>query len=159
MKELQLTRGLIAKVDDEDFPAVLALGRWQARKCGREIYASTDVNKRTILLHRFVMKVDGSAAAFLLRVDHINFDTLDCQKQNLRILSTSENALNRKGLQPNNISGVNGVYWNSQKRKWHAEIRIETKKIHLGFFDSLEAAKEARQRKEKELWDTISQRR
>lgn len=57
---------------------------------------------------------------------------------------------NRK-KQTNNTSGCTGVYWNGRRKKWSAEIRIESKKKYLGSFDNLEDAIKARKEAEMQV--------
>ena len=75
------------------------------------------------------------------QIDHINGNTFDNRIENLRECSASENQRNRK-RNKSNTSGVKGVNWCKQKRKWRARINVDGKEIHVGFFDSLEQARE-----------------
>lgn len=54
-------------------------------------------------------------------------------------------------MQTNNTSGHTGVYWNGRRKKWSAEIRIEGKKRHLGSFENVEDAINARQEAEERI--------
>jgi len=72
-------------------------------------------------------------------IDHINSDGLDNRLINLRNVDHLENGKNQK-MKSNNISGVTGVSWNKKRSKWHANIGIKKRKIHIGyFFDKFEA--------------------
>lgn len=75
-------------------------------------------------------------------VDHINNNGLDNRKINLRFVSKKENGQNRTKAQSNSKSGVLGVNWNKHHGKWEAGIRIDGKRINLGYFSSLDEAKE-----------------
>lgn len=66
-------------------------------------------------------------------IDHINHNGLDNRWINLREIKKSENLKNAK-LYKNNKSGLPGVRWCIQKRKWQANIGINNKDIHLGFY-------------------------
>lgn len=55
----------------------------------------------------------------------------------------------------NNKSGVTGVYWDKRRRKWAASIKVKRKSHHLGYFDSLEDAAEARRQGEIDYFDPI----
>ncbi|USK58148.1 HNH endonuclease [Peribacillus asahii] len=72
-------------------------------------------------------------------VDHINRDTLDNRRANLRVVTHKENALNRK-VQKNNSSGVTNVRIHGLSNKWQAYIRIDNKFISLGLFADKEVA-------------------
>lgn len=148
MKLVQLTRGMFAKIDDEDFDRVMTQGRWQAVAGLHTWYAATSFKipgtrkNRKVLLHRFLMNcIEGDGK----RVDHKNEDGLDCQKDNLQISSASLNAFNRKYLLANNNSGVDGVYWNKQKMRWVGEIIWQKRKIYCGSDVDIEIVKELRE--------------
>lgn len=64
-------------------------------------------------------------------VDHINRDTLDNRKCNLRIVDKSLNAVNA-GIRSNNTSSVTGVSWNKNANSWRAYINYQGKRIELG---------------------------
>ena len=78
-----------------------------------------------------------------LVVDHINHDSLDNRKENLRICTIAQNNMNRPGPQKNCKSGVRGVIWEKRWKRWQATIRVNRKQIYLGIFKELEAAKSA----------------
>ena len=77
-----------------------------------------------------------------LEVDHINGDTLDNRKTNLRLATHKQNSCNRR-TQKNNKAGARGVCWAKEQRKWKSFIRNNGKRMHLGYFDNLEDAKMA----------------
>lgn len=95
-------------------------------------------------VHRIIMNVTNPK----ITIDHINGNPLDNRKVNLRICTQSNNCKN-KSINSNNTSGVIGVYFNKKVQKWVAEIKVNYKKIHLGYFESLNDASKAR--KEAEL--------
>ena len=66
---------------------------------------------------------------------------------NLRDVSSSENGKNQS-IPKRNKSGIIGVRWHAQKCKWHAQIGVDMKKIHLGYFTCIEDAAEARKEAE-----------
>jgi hypothetical protein len=155
VQKIKLNHDLYALVDDEDYERVEAFGNWRTVRRGNHFYACHEKrigprwrNQRIMtLLHRFVLNVTDSKVV----VDHINGDGLDCQKVNLVAGDRSLNGLNRVFLASNNTSGVTGVYWSTQKEKWHAEIHLSTGKIHVGFFDNIEDAQTARKERLKQL--------
>jgi len=73
------------------------------------------------------------------QLDHINGDKDDNRIENLRVANDSQNQAN-VGLSRRNKSGVKGVSWNARRKKWTAEIRVNTKGKHLGYFDRIEDA-------------------
>lgn len=107
--------------------------------------ASSNINgvKCNIMMHRLIMGVIDKNDY----IDHINHDKFDNRKSNLRIVSNSQNQMN-KGIVGNNTSGHRGVSFNQKTQKWFAYICKNNKHIHLGCFDKIEDA--IRKRKEAE---------
>lgn len=70
-------------------------------------------------------------------VDHVNGDTLDERRTNLRIASVHENTCNQK-LRKDSSSGYKGVHYIQRRRKYEATIQSNHKKYHLGYFDNPE---------------------
>lgn len=98
--------------------------------------------RRCIRLHRWIMNCPKH-----LEVDHINHNTLDNRKCNLRKVTTRGNQLNKR----NNTSGCPGVRWHSQGKKWNARITIKGKEKSLGMFNTFEEAVKARYEALKEV--------
>lgn len=88
-------------------------------------------------------------------VDHINSNTSDNRKNNLRAATKSQNGMNRH-LQSNNTSGVTGVYWHKQINKWVAYIMINRRYIYLGSFSSFEDAVKTRKEAEEKYFGEYS---
>ena len=79
-------------------------------------------------------------------IDHINKRGLDNRRENLRVVDSVQNALNRKKQKTYNKSQTSskykGVGWRKSHTKWVSYITINYKQISLGYFDSeIEAAK------------------
>jgi hypothetical protein len=72
-------------------------------------------------------------------IDHKNGNRLDNRWGNLRLANNGENICNSK-LRKDNRSGVKGVTWDSEAKKWRAVISINKRSIRLGRFASLEQA-------------------
>jgi hypothetical protein len=62
------------------------------------------------------------------------------------------NAKRFKSIQRNNTSGVRGVYFNKNHKKWEARINDGKKRVRLGSFATIDEARDARIRAERELW-------
>lgn len=138
-KELKLSKGYVTIVDD-DAPAGIVGAKWCALENGwGKVYAmrtaSAGGKTQTLLLHRVV--AGASAGQY---VDHINGDSLDNRRENLRVCTNSQNAMNR-GKQVNNRSGFKGVSWNKKAGCWQAWIQVRGKRMWLGdFADKRDAA-------------------
>lgn len=90
-----------------------------------------------IFLHRLIMNFPDNM------VDHIDRNKINNRRHNLRVTDRIGNSRN-KGIQSNNTSGVVGVHWHKQNKKWYAHIVINKKEIFLGLFTDLAEAKAVR---------------
>jgi len=83
-------------------------------------------------------------ASYAEEVDHINGNTLDNRRENLRVTSKAQNMQNRQGANRNNLScGVRGVTWDKQSKKWATQVNLNQRKHHLGRYDTVEEAEAA----------------
>lgn len=98
-----------------------------------------DGEPTTTVLHRRVMQMDGLSP--LLLVDHINGDTLDNRRVNLRVVTTTRSAWNTRG-QRRNKSGYKGVSRDKNGR-FRATISTAGKQRYLGCFATAEEAARA----------------
>lgn len=76
------------------------------------------------------------------QIDHIDCAPGNNAFANLRLALNAQNSRNKR-LSKSNMSGVKGVYWAKDKRKWGAAIRVNYKRIHLGFFERIDDAEAA----------------
>jgi len=83
-----------------------------------------------------------------LQIDHINNDSTDNRLVNLRLVTGSENVKNKRKYK-NNKSGHTGVL--QRGNRWVATITCNRKKIHIGMYDTIDEAVEARLEKQKEF--------
>lgn len=135
MKRIPLTKGYEALVDDADYETLLR-HRWSATvsKPGY-VYAVTRIEGKSVRMHRLLM---GAGAREV--VDHVNHNTLDNRRSNLRIVSQRQNTYNARP-QRGSASKYKGVHASTDK--WVARIKdpASGKCLHLGRFDSeIEAA-------------------
>ena len=91
-------------------------------------------------MHREIMKCEED-----LEIDHENHQTLDNRKQNLRKATTLQNIRNQK-LRTTNTSGFMGVV--KRKNRWIAQLSGH----HVGVFDTIEEAREARDKAAKKIY-------
>lgn len=89
-------------------------------------------------MHRFLLKTPKG-----LETDHINRDKLDNRRSNLRIVSRTQNSINRD-MPPNNTSGYKGVTWYKRDRYWQAQIKTKGRNIILYRGRSIRKAVRAR---------------
>ena len=139
MKEIELTRGKVALVDDENFE-YLNQWKWMARESGNNYYAVRGVRKnrklQNIAMHRIIMNTSNE-----LQVDHIDHNGLNNQKVNLRNCTRQQNMMN-KALTKRNKTKFKGVSTSMRNGqiKISADIKAEGRTIYLGRFKTLESA-------------------
>ncbi len=135
MREIMITNGKVALVDDEDYERVVER-KWYAAFRKRRWYVHATSNPR-ISLHGFILGEDRDR-----QIDHINLDGLDNRRSNLRFCTTSQNCANQSKYRGAYSSSFKGVSLRLPENKWRAIIRFEGKLISLGSFDDeREAAK------------------
>lgn len=98
---------------------------------------------KCVLAHRIAFAIHHGKHPLV--TDHINGDRSDNRAANLRSVTMVENAKNA-ALNSTNTTGLCGVYRAQATGRWYAQIRINGVKTHLGYFDSSELAREARER-------------
>ena len=148
MKEISLGRDMFALVDDADYPE-LSKHKWYALKHRTgKFYAVAFVERKSVLMHRQILGVTDRK----IKVDHKNGNPLDNQRSNIRTCTNSENMMNR-GAAAHNKSGFKGVLKKGDKRKkpYKAQIAVNGKVIHLGYFTTPKEAAHAYNEKAKEL--------
>jgi hypothetical protein len=143
-REIPLTQGKVALVDEADFEWV-SQWKWHARYCPnrKSFYAArADRSKGkyiNVVLHRELM---GLPYGDKRQADHINHDTLNNQRSNLRVCTAAQNAQNRR-IRLDGKSGYKGVSFDKQSGKWKASIRLNGALRNLGRFDSPNKAHDA----------------
>lgn len=114
------------------------------------VIGNNNMTRKLVRFHRLILPVTEKE-----QVDHIKHKTNDNRKSQLRIVTNAQNSMNRV-KQPNNTSGVTGVYWDSNKQRWCAEIIINQKKIYLGVYSNFDDAVNARKKAEKKYFGEYS---
>lgn len=106
----------------------------------RDGYFEIRIDKIINLSHRLAwLYVYGE---FVDCIDHKNLDRADNRISNLRNSTMSQNVANAK-IRSNNTSGMKGVSWNKNRRKWRAYISFNNKRIELGMFNLKDDAAKA----------------
>ncbi len=129
MKEIQLTQGQVALVDDADYEW---LNQWKWFVCWnhhvRSFYAVRNIRlpsgqRTTLKMHRLLLGLERGDPR---QCDHINHQTLDNQRGNLRIVTNQENHFN---------AHAKGYYWNKKMQKYKVQIGLNGDQKYLGYFD------------------------
>lgn len=144
MKEILLTQGKVALVDDRDYGYLMAW-KWRASKqkngdfyAKRRARVKPGEKQSSIYMHRVIL-----AAPKDMLVDHRNTNTLDNRRKNLRLCSKSENAHNC-GVRSDNTSGHRGICWHKRAKKWMVRLKSDNVDKYLGVFADLQDAINAR---------------
>ena len=138
MKEIQLTQGKVAIVDDEDYPELLKY-KWCAYKGGNTFYAAR-ASPRDPITHKSSLILMHAVIAGTpkgMETDHINGNGLDNRRENLRVATRRENMQN---WHPPKTSRFPGVNWDKGAQKWRAQIEVNGKNHHLGLYSDEDAA-------------------
>jgi hypothetical protein len=149
------------QVDEEDYESC-SHHKWFYTKShgGKTWYVTRNVgtapNMRTVYLHRYLMGLKENNNGFI--VDHVDGDTLNNQKLNLRICTKSENNRNRV-KRKDCTSGFKGVFYikdrsgrKNLKKRWFSSITFEKKKYYLGTHLTKEGAAKAYDRAAKKYY-------
>jgi len=131
LREIPLTRGLVAMVDADDFDW-LNQWKWCAGKGARgQFYAVNRDGGKTTLMHRFILSAKPGEI-----VDHEDRDSLNNTRKNIRIATQAKNCLN-SSKRKNSKSRFKGV--SAKRNKWEARFRD----VRLGVYQTEEDAAHA----------------
>jgi len=154
-RTLSVSGGRTARVNPEDH-AHLSQWKWSSVAQNKELHTYRAMRKYQEAgksVTRYMHQEVGARMGYPLGTlfDHIDRDPLNNERENLRVVSQSENLHNR-GPQVNNTGGVKGVW--ARNDHYYAEIVVNGIKYRLGKYESLEEAKAVRDAAEKELvWE------
>lgn len=131
MKEIPLTKGKAAIVDDDDFESISRL-KWHCDKNNYAVRRSRrGTGRETTRMARLIMKAPRE-----VEVDHVDGNPLNNQKSNLRLCSHMENCHNQRNYRKRKSSRYKGVDFNKALGKWQARIGVNQQQLYLGVFDS-----------------------
>ena len=135
MNEIKLTQGKVTLVDDEDFGS-LNSHKWYfgGGYVVRNVRDSDGTRSKWPMHWEVIGKPQKGK-----ETDHINCNKLDNRKENLRIVTRSQNRMN-VGKYKNNTSGFKGVSMVKDSGKWQAHILVRGKNMKLGYFLTKELA-------------------
>lgn len=139
MKEIELTQGYVAIVDDKDFE-YLSQWKWCVNSPvfpSTNRYAIRNVKgKKQILMHRFIIEAKEDDY-----VCHIDKNTLNNTRENLQLYTASQRRQYSK-IRKDSTTKYRGVYKNKKKGRYYAVTYFEGKsKSYGGFKTAYEAAK------------------
>ena len=150
MREIPLTQGKVAVIDDDDF-VFLSTHRWHADRRRNTFYAQREVvlsdGRRTEeYMHRVVLSRKlGRALLPGECSDHVNGNGLDNCRRNLRSATKAQNGMNCRRHSNNRSSRYVGISWDKNREKWQAYVQASGKKISLGRHTSELVAVQARE--------------
>ncbi len=141
-RRIALTQGKYAIVDPDDYYR-LNQYKWSASRVGRKFYAvrtgpaRNGKRGKSYRMHREVANIPEG-----LECDHINANSLDNRKANLRPATRRQNCWNSSKRRPKSLSKYKGVSFSKRGRPWKAMLTVNGKWIYLGSFNSeIQAAK------------------
>jgi hypothetical protein len=141
MKTIELTQGQSAAVDDADYGA-LSEHLWHAKKRGGKWYAVRNVKVdgrwTKLAMHRVVAGTPQG-----METDHVDGDSLNNTRANLRIVNHVQNLWNLSAKKSGCTSRFRGVHWSATKGRWLSRISVNGKRLFVGLFDCEIAAAEA----------------
>ena len=107
--------------------------------------------KYTKRVHKLVLPTFEANPENKKCIDHIDNNKLNNELFNLRFATSQENNQN-SSICNRNTSGTKGVTFKKSNNKWVAYIGINSKDIHIGYYNNIEDAINARREKSKELF-------
>lgn len=117
--KVEITNGVV-DIDDEDLELVNKY-KWHVSDTGYAVWRGVENGlKKTVRMHRLIMRTPNG-----LITDHINHNTLDNRKENLRICTQSDNMRNK-------TNQGKGYWYQRQNKNWVVEIHG----VHRGTFDT-----------------------
>jgi|SRR5215472_961266 len=145
--EIQLTKGLVAYIDDEDAELVTRY-TWHVRESTNGVqYAVTNMRDEDghwfMRMHRLIMDAPDD-----MDVDHIDHNGLNNRRNNLRLATRSKNLHHNRRL--SGASGYRGVV--AKRGGWAARISYNDRMLYLGTYDTPREAALARDAKARELF-------
>lgn len=132
-KQIPLTQGKCALVDDSDYEELAQYKWYTFRNTDNLFYAARKVGGKVVFMHNHFLG---------LGVDHKNHDGLNNTRSNLRKATNRENMFNKRPYR-NCVSAYKGVRWRADRRTWIAAIKRDGINYHLGTFSKEEEAARA----------------
>lgn len=144
MEQISLTQGKVALVDKKDSLLIKSI-KWHIHNTGCGIYARGHFDGKKVYMHRLLLSAPPG-----WQVDHINGNTLDNRRDNLRLVTPQQNSFNKK-----RITGrvpYRGVIYREDRKQYVARVTFHNKLYYAGYWDTAEQAALAYNDKAKELF-------
>jgi len=116
----------------------------------KKIGLTKNGKQKYFLIHRLVGKAFLENPDNKPVIDHIDNNPANNNVKNLRWATSKDNSANQ-GKSKNNKSGFKGVAYHKPSNKYRAQIRINGKIKHLGYFETAEEASKVYEAKAKEI--------
>ncbi len=136
---------------DNKFKSKIQKHKWGASLKGKKYYIKTDIcdkygNGKVLYLTNFILgEKDG------YQIDHINGDTLDNRKHNLRFCTQQQNLMNK--------TEARGISFNKKYKKWETYIGVNKKIIRLGYYKDEKQALRIRRKAELKYYGKFAPKR
>ncbi len=164
-RRIPLSRGFYAKVDPDDYCRLIK-HKWYVKGTVQNgFYATRSIKRngkcRIIWMHRVIMKAPlrhgstlsttlktgalttGGSRQGRLMVDHINRDTLDNRKSNLRTATPMQNVWNSGPRKNTGKSRYKGIRWMKGTGNWQVRLSVNGRRLSMGCFEDEEEAARA----------------
>ena len=141
--ELTLTQNQVCLIDGNDM-ALVGEYQWYAHKSSRNkrnnyyvqcTLPTVDGKQKTLLLHRVIMGITDPK----VQVDHVDMNSLNNCRLNLRVATHSENRCNQIAYS-NSKTGIKDIYWHKRENKYRVQIKINGKQKQYGSFNTIQEA-------------------
>lgn len=132
MRSIVCSKGEIITISDEDYSRVSSY-KWYVAQSKAGLFYARTTSRQKIYLHRLVLEAPKGSI-----VDHIDGDTFNCTRKNLRFVSSLENATNKKASTRNKL-GIKGVSFDKHWNKYVAQLNYKGVKYREWFTTKEEA--------------------
>lgn len=102
--------------------------------------------RRCVNIHRWITNAPDDRV-----VDHINHNTRDNRRENIRVVTANINNQNRNGANHDSVTGIRGLYWHKRDKAYRVKLYINGKYRHIGQSVDFEKAKKIAENAIKEL--------